>query len=218
MNASDAFPDEKAIETLQLELELLRIVHHRNKNQLHLQPFFKHLCILKRTIAHLLENRGSEYLLLKLRNLVIPYAWEEFSRVVARGEFVTLGMVLCASVARIGYCLGGIDGVDPSEMMIGDVMEKGEDEFGEIIPRNEPMEELVEVKGIAQEGELVTPSRLTSSRDTDETISEEGVTATEMFGAKSEERHIGTGDILPPTKKRKKKKANDDIDLLFAGL
>ena len=103
------FPHSSAIETLQLELSLLRILHHRNKNQHHLQPFFKHLSILKRTLSVLLDNVDSQFLLQKLRGRVIPNSWESFSRIVARGEFITLGLVLCASVARISYCLGGVE-------------------------------------------------------------------------------------------------------------
>src|SRR5277367_6263861 len=102
------FPSPSAVETLQLELSLLKILHHRNKNQHHLQPFFKHLSILKRTLSLLLDHPDSEFLLQKLRAIVIPQAWESFSRVVARGEFVALGMVLVAVVGRIARCLGGV--------------------------------------------------------------------------------------------------------------
>src|SRR5271170_2221555 len=99
--SSPNFPSLKATEILQLELSLLQVLHHRNKNQHHLQPFFKHLSILKQTLNLLLNNVDSDFLLQKLREVVVPKAWESFSRVVARGEYVTLGVVLCASVARI---------------------------------------------------------------------------------------------------------------------
>src|SRR5579871_975557 len=106
---SNEFPSAKAVETLQLELSLLKILHHRNKNQHHLQPFFKHLSILSRTLSYLLDNVESEYLVQKLRKIVIPSSWESFSRVVARGEFVGRGLVLCGCCARISYCLGGVE-------------------------------------------------------------------------------------------------------------
>ena len=225
MSESYVFPDSKAIESLQLELELLRILHHRNKNQHHLQPFFKHLSILKRTIAHLLQNPDSEYLLHKLRNIVIPHAWEEFSRVVARGEFVTLGMVLCASVARIAHCLGGIEGINDiqEEEMEETLNAMREYELGEVIIREEGMEgESMEVETIAQEMELVTPSRMISVRDVEDHAPTDVTAATATISETvTREIDIGDtdiGDIFPPTKKRRKKKGNDDIDLLFAGL
>ena len=216
MSESYVFPDSKAMESLQLELELLRILHHRNKNQHHLQPFFKHLSILKRTIAHLLQNPDSEYLLHKLRNIVIPHAWEEFSRVVARGEFVTLGMVLCASVARIAHCLGGIEGInDIQEQEIEETLNAmREYELGEVMIR--------EVETIAQEMELVTPSGMISVRDVEDHAPTDVTAATATISETvTREIDIGDtdiGDIFPPTKKRRKKKGKDDIDLLFAGL
>src|SRR5271154_3154744 len=81
--SSGTFLSPRAKENLTLELSLLHILHHRNKNQHHLQPFFKHLSILKRTLGHLLESPESGYLLQRIRGVVVPFAWEEFSRVVA---------------------------------------------------------------------------------------------------------------------------------------
>ena len=65
--SSPNFPSPRATELLQLELSLLQVLHHRNKNQHHLQPFFKHLSILKRTLSLLLDHPDSEFLLQKLR-------------------------------------------------------------------------------------------------------------------------------------------------------
>jgi ribonuclease MRP protein subunit RMP1 len=131
------FPSIAAIEVLRLELSLLHVLHHRNRNQHHLQPFFKHLAVLKRTLSHLLEHIESEYLVQKLRTTVIPAFWEEVSRVVARGEFVALGLVLCASVARIGCSLGGI--VDSNGAIVFRPKDSGihveDDDLGEIVRR-----------------------------------------------------------------------------------
>src|SRR5271156_4449946 len=132
------FPNPDAIETLQLELSLLQVLHHRNKNQHHLQPFFKQLSILKRSLSTLLEHQDSEYLIQKVRYVVMPKAWEEFSRVIARGEFVNLGMVLCAATARISYFLGGAEEVHSSGVLqetedLGEAMET--DELGEAMLR-----------------------------------------------------------------------------------
>jgi hypothetical protein len=137
------FPNPDAIENLQLELSLLRILHHRNKNQHHLQPFFRHLSILKRTLSLLLQHPDSEYLRHKAQNVVILRAWEEFSRIVARGEFVALGLVLCASVARIAYCLGGVEEKEATSQGKSEEYETmgDEDELGEVIPREAFLED-----------------------------------------------------------------------------
>src|SRR5271170_3402858 len=134
------FPSPTTIETLQLELSLLQVLHHRNKNQHHLQPFFKHLSILKRTLGLLLDHPDSDFLLQKLRALVIPQAWESFSRVVARGEFVALGMVLVAVVGRIAYCLGGVELGEEIEVEYTGLRE-GNEELGVPVRRHTMDEE-----------------------------------------------------------------------------
>jgi len=218
-----AFPNSKAIETLQLELSLLRILHHRNKNQHHLQPFFKHLSILKRTLSLLLDHADSDYLIQKLRRIVIPSAWESFSRVVARGEFITLGLVLCACTARISFCLGGLEESDELSSQMDIEYEhtaEDKDEIGEIVLR-ELLEQGTEEFGNTEEyGENVTPSQLTSSSPAEmidelQTLgSTQPLQETVILGLEGQ----GIGEIQPPAKKRRKKKKQDDIDILFAGL
>ena len=163
---TDIFPSPKAIGTLQLELSLLRILHHRNKNQHHLQPFFKHLSILKRILLLLLTHAESSYLLQRLRTIVVPKAWEEFSRVVARGEFVTLGLVLCGSVSRIGYCIGGIESAKNVGPTIedDDNMIKENDEVGEVVMRDSFLEDSMALDGFVRESEVTSASQLTLSR------------------------------------------------------
>ena len=216
--ADKVFPDSGAVETLQLELQLLCILHHRNKNQHHLQPFFKHLSILKRTLAHLLNCPESEYLVRKLRNVVIPYAWEEFSRVVARGEFVTLGLTLCALTARVGYCLGGVEGVPTTDITM-EVMETVKmDEMGELIIREVIEETVLVVEDIAQEREAITPSKSAPAFNVEESVPAE----VDIFESKNVEMKADAvestiGEIRPLSKRRKKKRG-DEIDELFAGL
>jgi ribonuclease MRP protein subunit RMP1 len=218
------FPDHRAKETLTLELSLLHILHHRNKNQHRLQPFFKHLSILKRTLGHLLENPESGYLLRRMSGVVVPCAWEEFSRVVARGEFVTLGVVLCACTARIGYCLGGVEG--QTTLMEGEVdVEETEEEVGEVVLRD-----IVNEAGSRDDGQVsITDGfgwevRLKDEFDA-EGIEVDVVMETmdvdepqEAAASRMTVQDVAIGDILPPAKRRKKKKVEDDIDKLFAGL
>jgi ribonuclease MRP protein subunit RMP1 len=220
---TDNFPSPKAIETLQLELSLLRILHHRNKNQHHLQPFFKHLSILKRILSLLLSHVESSYLLQRLRTIVVPKAWEEFSRVVARGEFVTLGLVLCGCVSRIGYCIGGIESEHVGPAIEGDDgVIQGNDEVGEVVMRDSFPEDSMALDGFVGESEVevTSASQLTPSgtREGETQYQEEIVDAksTKVPMPPSEKHAIG--EIPPPAKKRRKRGRQDDIDKLFAGL
>jgi hypothetical protein len=216
-----AFPSTTAIETLRLEFELLRILHHRNKNQHHLQPFFKHLSILKRTLTLLLDNVDSEFLLQKLRGIVIPKAWESFSRVVARGEFVALGLVLCASVARVSFCLGGIEeseDLTPLQETIEGFEDK-EDELGEVVLRDLLAEEALEIEDIGGYGDPITLSRSPPPAVDDKEGPELDSKNQKMKENSSVALDIqGIGDIQPPAPKKRKKKHQNDIDILFAGL
>jgi len=211
------FPGSKALESLRLELSLLQVLHHRNRNQLYSQPFFKHLSILRRTSNLLLENVDSEYLLQKLRRTVIPHAWTSFSRLVARGEFVTLALVLCASVARIASCLGGVD-----ELSINPEVDEGgefQEDLGVGAPRTKLQEENVMEADEVIEYEWTEPQM--SPEFPDESLDrsiylqmkEEAVTSLCLA---TDSPTIG--EIERPTKKRKTNKTEDDIDRLFAGL
>jgi ribonuclease MRP protein subunit RMP1 len=211
------FPHSSAIETLQLELSLLRILHHRNKNQHHLQPFFKYLSILKRTLNLLLENADSQFLLQKLRERVIPNAWESFSRIVARGEFITLGLVLCASVARIAYCLDGVEETGDLNLEGQTVeLEIGEDGLGEIVQRSLLEEARIDIE--EEHGDLRSlpwPSSplAVSGEGNDKTAQLQELQPVTVNGDESK-----IGDIQPPLKRKRRKRGQDEIDILFAGL
>jgi hypothetical protein len=208
------FPSPNAVETLQLELSLLQILHHRNKNQHHLQPFFKHLSILKRTLNLLLNNVDSDFLLQKLRDVVVPKAWESFSQVVARGEYVTLGIVLCASVARISYCLGGVQEGDMDfQLEETEEIEDKNDELGEVVLREMFLEEGMNID--EEYSNPVSLSRAASTPGIDEEFDKETHQIPHPITIVSAETTIG--DIQPPARKKRKKKQQDDIDILFSG-
>jgi ribonuclease MRP protein subunit RMP1 len=218
----DVYPSLEAVEKLKLELSLLQILHHRNKNQHHLQQFFKHLAILKRTLARLLELGNSEYILERLRTVTIPKAWEEFSRVVARGEFVNLGLVLCACVGRIAFCLGGIVGADAmmAAVEVAATITEETEELGEVVMREVFVKEMGEMGDIGNIGNIckdrvpVMPSPLTSSFGVTEDIQLR--TSMNICVSRVEER--GLGDIEASSRKKQKRKRKDDIDELFARL
>ena len=206
-----------ATEALQLELSLLQVLHHRNKNQHHLQPFFKHLSILKRTLSLILEHPDSEFLLQKLRAVVIPQAWESFSRVVARGEFVALGMVLVAVVGRIAYCLGGVELGEDIEVEYTGLREENE-ELGVPVRRHIMDEETVVDDSEDHGDENMAMELNPSPREDIDIVSEtEQIQTGATLGMKGREEET-LGDIKEPPKKRRRKRRMDDIDILFAGL
>ena len=211
------FPSPAATETLRLELSVLQVLHHRNKNQHHLQQFFKHLSILKRTSSLLLDHPDSEFLLRKLRTQVIPQAWESFSRVVARGEFPGLGIVLLALVGRIAFCLGGVELNEEVEL---DEFEQNEEneEVGVAVRRHSIDEEIIEVSlEDHSEGNMameLVPSSPTNVDDFPETESISHNLIVQMKGTEPEM----PGDIQSSTKKKRKKKRMDEIDILFAAI
>jgi hypothetical protein len=214
---SPNFPNPTAKETLQLEFSLLQVLHHRNKNQHRLQSFFKHLSILKRTLSLLLEHPDSDFLLQKLRTQVIPQAWESFSRVVARGEFVALGMVLVAVVGRIARCLGGVLSEEIQVEYAGLREENGE--LGVLVGRHLMDEETMvrDLEGYG-DGNVVLMELIPSPpEDMDDVPETEKVQNDANVPMKAPED--GTlGEIQQTRKRRRRKRRMDDIDVLFAGL
>lgn len=148
----------------------------------------------------------------------MPKAWESFSRVVARGEFVTLGLVLCASVARISFCLGGVleDGLDSQIEEMGEEIEEENDELEEVVLREMLVDETMEADEECTKPVAIShlPSTtIDESRSKMETDEHEVVLPTVNASAES-----NIGDIRPPVKKRRKQKPQDAIDMLFADL
>ena len=163
----------------------------------------------------LLENVDSEYLLQKLRRNVIPHAWALFSRLIARGEFVTLALVLCASVARIASSLGGVD-----ELSVNPEADVAGGDPGEAVPRTKLAEEnMMEADEVIEYEwtELQRSPEFPHVKGLDRSIiaemNEEVITSIRLATD-----NPAIGEIARPTKKRKKNKAEDDIDRLFAGL
>lgn len=131
---------------------------------------------------------------------------------VARGEFVTLALVLCASLSRVASCLGGVEEISGTE----DDEEFHED-VGELVHTTHEVEGVVmKVKGTV-EGEWTEMQQLPESAQVilDQSIDIELEDTTASIRIAEEETNIG--EIERPTKRRKKKKAKDDIDRLFAG-
>jgi hypothetical protein len=214
--SSPIFPSPTATQTLQLELSLLQVLHHRNKNQHHLQPFFKHLSILKRTLGLLLDHPDSDFLLQKLRALVIPQAWESFSRVVARGEFVALGMVLVAVVGRIAYCLGGVELGEEIEVEYTGLREENE-ELG-VPVRRHVMDEEIMVGDLEGYGDGNVGTEPIPSPPQDMDVPEMGNVQNDANVPMKAAADEALGEIQQPRKKRRRKRQMDDIDILFAGL
>ncbi|KAK5942150.1 RNase MRP subunit [Knufia obscura] len=132
-------PTSTATTTLQQRLHLLTLIHRRNKNQHHSQPFFKHLNILRRSLRRLLAiqteldklshetirnpNRvrwrfEREATLRSqrdvvgeyLREIVVPACYGGFGGLVGDGQFANLGVVLFGCLGEVVMGREGVGG------------------------------------------------------------------------------------------------------------
>jgi ribonuclease MRP protein subunit RMP1 len=95
---------------LRHEYSLLRILHHRNKNQHHVAKWWRDLNTLKRLLTKLismkdLQSKQCYDLVYKLKKYTIPQCYRSFNNIVALGQFITLGLVLLGLLARINSCI-----------------------------------------------------------------------------------------------------------------
>ncbi|ODQ76103.1 hypothetical protein LIPSTDRAFT_41460, partial [Lipomyces starkeyi NRRL Y-11557] len=95
---------------LRNELEVLHLIVHRNKNQHRQAKWWKYVSIVHRNLKNLVsvpqkrqkeEAKFEKEVVRYLVYRVIPKAFKAFHRLIAHGQYVTLGLVLLATVARI---------------------------------------------------------------------------------------------------------------------
>lgn len=113
--------------SLQQDLDLIQIVHHRNKNQHRGATWYKHVKFLKSSLSRILAlqvpadmpkssaraNRDSDNLWLQyyterdafLRKCTSIYV--SFTRMIGTGQYVALGMILLGILARSWKILRG---------------------------------------------------------------------------------------------------------------
>ncbi|AET39286.1 Rmp1p Ecym_4219 [Eremothecium cymbalariae DBVPG len=152
------FDNANIVDALNQEFRVIHLLYHRNKNQHRVSVWWKQFNMFKRSVAQVLEvlskREKTQYDWLKLDSLVGKFlrrqqrrAYYEFNNVVALGQFVTLGVVLLGSLAKVcsiyrelvkvnGHCVTSFrcaNGIHDKEMGMQPVIDE---ELGEEIPED----------------------------------------------------------------------------------
>lgn len=98
------------MERLTHEYNLIKILHHRNKNQHRASVWWKSFNSLKRSLTTIVLRQANvdPKLVYKLKNHLIPQCYRQFHNIVALAQFVTLGMVLLGLLARVNSCVDSL--------------------------------------------------------------------------------------------------------------
>ncbi|KAK9385047.1 hypothetical protein V1515DRAFT_609530 [Lipomyces mesembrius] len=161
----------------------------------------------------------AEYLVYR----VIPKAFNAFHRLIAHGQYVTLGLVLLATVARIWSILRQDSRVfKPSRKNLpitdNTTTIREDDDFGQVVRRRADQDldmiaEFAKIRDDEEEINMVQDSDSDGSVDSGLQIYDEDVTEDETRTEKS-----NTSLLKTETAKRRKSVVNDDLDgLKFFG-
>jgi hypothetical protein len=146
--------------------------------------------------------------------VVIPKCWEEFSRIVRRGEFVNLGLVLCAVVARVASCLGETENVGDDLPLFGEeTISMRDDDLGEAIVREE-------FDGTIQfeEENSINDSFASSKQDTPPfSLMNASTDKAAVSQSKQTRDENNVREVQRPLKRKRRKKGHE-IDDIFAQL
>lgn len=187
-------------DALRSEHSLLKLVQHRNKNQHRVATWWKHLEALIRCITKVmstdLEGKLCQRTVYKLKHHIVPRAYRAFSNIITLGQFVSLGMVLLAMLARINSCIDAL-GIDLTKKMA--------------ITRTEPTTEGNDMGDDL--GEVVIPSEDRSLSAPQSNSSRESSKGSIRKDEKEEKKRKSS--LEEPTKKKKKKKSRSAIDDIF---
>ncbi|KAH3680206.1 hypothetical protein WICMUC_000471 [Wickerhamomyces mucosus] len=118
---SSIIPKENR-ELLEREYNLIRLLHHRNKNQHRVAVWWKNLNSLKRYLTKLLpllNRKPNQFNINKalkiakfLKNHIVKACFRSFNEIIALGQFITLGMTLLGLLARVNHELLQIRGIN----------------------------------------------------------------------------------------------------------
>ncbi|SMN20683.1 similar to Saccharomyces cerevisiae YLR145W RMP1 Subunit of RNase MRP, which processes pre-rRNA and has a role in cell cycle-regulated degradation of daughter cell-specific mRNAs [Maudiozyma saulgeensis] len=96
--------------SLQQEERLIKLIHHRNKNQHRVAVWWRQFCTLKRVVSQitiLLQHRNKlpvnalYHVTHKFMRTQVKKMYYEFNGVISLGQFPTLGVVLIGLLGRI---------------------------------------------------------------------------------------------------------------------
>lgn len=222
---------------LRLELELLAIIHHRNKNQHHGAVWYTHLRYLKSALTRLLplcppqvpriegkrlhgaktspesDTYTKEITALSNR---IHAAYLSFSQIIGTGQYVALGLVLLGVVSRVWAITRGLQ----SKLVRDDASSKDE-ELADITYFEDSGREMsddgvvLSREPVTEDGKVIQP--IVAKEDKKVVRNHSNQIAGLTSATKSDEKAVLGSDPVMRPKKRKKKKiiGKDEIDSIF---
>ncbi len=198
---------KESLVALEHEFGIIKLIHHRNKNQHRVATWWKHLNNLKRyltkviSLIHTYNSKKDDKVRQKLQKVsrhlyfnICKSAFRAFNGVIALGQFITLGLTLVGALGKIYHHVGTVDGLHKTDTLtdkVNDTVDYNEGDIGEEI--GEEVGEVVVIKTHERKRKSVEPvdTKIKKKKKADKSIS----------------------DIESVLKKKKKKKKNaiDDI-------
>lgn len=210
---------------LNSEYKLLRLLHHRNKNQHRSTRWWRHFNTLKRSLTKLiallqvkkLKPQHRDKIIetsMYIKCVVIKQCFRSFNEVIALAQFVSLGLALIGMLGKINSEIGFIEGLD---MAIIKRKEKGAYRINSLKNKNESMVDIAEELG-EEIGEDIGSVEIKRDEIIKEALKKRNIST--LLDANNErkkkkksiEAPISDSKVTKDKKKKKKKKsAIDDI-------
>ncbi|CAM9017529.1 unnamed protein product [Wickerhamomyces anomalus] len=198
---------KESLFALEHEFGIIKLIHHRNKNQHRVATWWKHLNNLKRyltkviSLIHTYNHKKDDKVRQKLQNVsrhlyfnICKSAFRAFNGVIALGQFITLGLTLVGALGKIYHHVGTVDGLHKTGTLPGkvdDTVDYNEGDIGEEI--GEEVGEVVVIKTQERKRKSVEP------------------VDTSIKKKKKAVKSISDNESVLKKKKKKKKNAIDDI-------
>lgn len=197
-----------SLSSLEHEYGIIRLIHHRNKNQHRVTTWWKHLNNLKRSLSKLIsllhtytiKSRDNirQKVIEVARHLylhVTKAAYRAFNGIIALGQFIPLGFTLVGVLGKVYHEVGKIEGLK-------DMRSQRNDGVGEL--------KIVHEDSGADLGEEI----VVNVEDVKKRKSLDNV---DLGVKKKKKRDDGKVDfsVVSEKKKKKKKKSKSAIDDIF---
>lgn len=198
---------KESLVALEHEFGIIKLIHHRNKNQHRVATWWKHLNNLKRYLTKVIslihtynrnkDDKVRQKLQKVLRHLyfnICKSAFRAFNGVIALGQFITLGLTLVGALGKLYHHVGTMEGLHKTNTLPGkvnDIVDYNEGDIGEEI--GEEVGEVVVIKTEERKRKSVEP------------------VDTSIKKKKKAVKSISDNESVLKKKKKKKKSAIDDI-------
>lgn len=229
---------DEILRRLEHEYCLLRIIHHRNKNQHRVAVWWKHLNSLKRNLTKLLpilkkmnredgqsnekiRRQGFE-ICRKIHCFLVPKAFYAFNGIIALGQFITLGLALVGLLSTIDYLVKSIEGLDEylsecEETTAAELNEKAEEDFYGNSEINDEIGEEVSVPVVERKADDMVGKASKDSMLKKQKQKKKKTSMDEIFrdDVKTKKKKTSMDDIFGDVKVKKKKRPSPAIDDIF---